>query len=139
MNRIRNLVGALMLAAATVGMTVPVAAQADGFWNVQVNVGSRNVRHGQSHFVSDHPAHYFFDGRLYCAGKDAWGRWVSDARCEDAYGRKLVDNPSFVQSVLHGGRSNYAWRDERNWRDERSSNWRGERNWRDDRFSWSNR
>ena len=74
MNRIRNLIGAVVLAVAATGMTVP-AAQADVAWNLQVSVGSygNDYHRGMRHRHIEHAAHRFFDGRLYCAGKDAWG------------------------------------------------------------------
>ena len=138
MKRIRNFIVALMLAAV---MAVP-AAQAGGTWNtrstgihVQLNFRSGGGWSDRGHRHIDHPAHRFFDGRLYCGGRDGWGHWVSDARCEDAYGRKLVNLPGFVQSVRRADRGHDGWR---------ASRYEGRRNdrydnRRDDRFAWRNR
>lgn len=47
---------------------------------------------------SNHPPHYFFDGRLYCSGKNPDGSWRGPERCEDDCGRKLVDNRQWVEA-----------------------------------------
>ena len=43
----------------------------------------------------DHPAHAWYDGRLWCSGKNADGSWRGPWHCEDEYGRKKVNLPSF--------------------------------------------
>jgi hypothetical protein len=43
----------------------------------------------------DHPAHAWFDGRLWCSGKNADGSWRGPWHCEDDYGRKKVNLASF--------------------------------------------
>lgn len=43
----------------------------------------------------DHPAHAWYDGRLWCSGKNADGSWRGPWHCEDEYGRKKVNLASF--------------------------------------------
>ena len=108
-NLVRNPFGTLTFAGLALMLAVP-AAQAGSSWNggyaypVQRDYGSRRDRGYDSRACqTSHPAHRFFDGRLYCAGKDANGCWVSDARCEDGYGHKLVNDPGFASSQLGQG------------------------------------
>jgi len=51
---------------------------------------------------SDHPPHRFFDGRMYCSGKNADGSWRGPQRCEDECGHKLVNDPRWVQAHRYG-------------------------------------
>ena len=91
-NLVRNPFGTLTFAGLALMLAVP-AAQAGSNWNGGYaypepgDYGSgRGGGYGQHARQTSHPAHRFFDGRLYCAGKDANGCWVGDARCEDAAG-----------------------------------------------------
>lgn len=43
----------------------------------------------------DHPPHSWYDGRLWCSGKNADGSWRGPWHCEDEYGRKKVNLASF--------------------------------------------
>jgi len=43
----------------------------------------------------DHLPHVWYDGRLWCSGKNADGSWRGPWHCEDEYGRKKVNLPSF--------------------------------------------
>lgn len=101
-------VGMLILAAMTASLAVP-----------QAEAGSRSKRShgdwrsaGRAHdrAWSDHPAHRWFDSREYCGGKDAHGCWLTEARCEDRYGRKWVNNADWV--------AHHQWRDRDDWRAE---------------------
>jgi len=54
----------------------------------------RPAPRGEACAVTNHPPHYWYDGRLYCAGQNADGSWRNPAyRCEDDYGRKKVNLP----------------------------------------------
>ena len=43
----------------------------------------------------DHPPHAWYDGRLWCSGKNADGSWRGPWHCEDQFGRKKVNLASF--------------------------------------------
>ena len=46
----------------------------------------------------NHPPHAWFDGRLWCSGKNADGSWRGPWHCEDDWGRKKVNLPGFDPS-----------------------------------------
>ena len=43
----------------------------------------------------NHPPHSWYDGRLWCSGKNADGSWRGPWHCEDQFGRKKVNLASF--------------------------------------------
>jgi hypothetical protein len=43
----------------------------------------------------DHQPHVWYDGRLWCSGKNADGSWRGPWHCEDDWGRKKVNLPGF--------------------------------------------
>ena len=45
-----------------------------------------------------HLPHVWFDGRLWCSGKNADGSWRGPWHCEDEYGRKKVNLVGFDPS-----------------------------------------
>ena len=72
---------------------------------------------------SDHPAHRFFDGRMYCSGKNADGSWRGSQRCEDECGHKLVNDPGWVQAHRYGN-ADECRDDDRRWgRGEDRNHW----------------
>jgi len=88
-----------------------------GSWSADWR-GGREARWSGGDACAGHPAHRFFDGRAYCAGKTADGCWRSAERCEDDYGHKLVNDPSWVASFRRGceGGETMSWRgDHRRW------------------------
>lgn len=68
-----------------------------GFGGVAIHgrrlVSARPVR--EEACVVEHEPHVWYDGRLWCSGKNADGSWRGPWHCEDEYGRKKVNLASF--------------------------------------------